>query len=104
MASIFAQLGFDGLLLGRIDYQEKGVRFNNKTAEMVWRGSSSLGTDSDIFTGVMFNVYGPPPGFCFDIMCNDEPIIDDPKIPDYNVDKRVTIFFVNYLILNKFFN
>lgn len=43
MASIFAQLGFDGLLLGRIDYQDKLRRFSTKTAEMVWRGSASLG-------------------------------------------------------------
>lgn len=43
MASIFAQLGFDGLLLGRIDYQDKMYRFQTKTAEMVWEGSHNLG-------------------------------------------------------------
>lgn len=93
MASIFAQLGFDGLLLGRIDYQDKKLRFSSKTPEMVWRGSSNLGEASDIFTGVMYNTYGPPPGFCFDILCPDEPIIDDKKSPDYNVDRRVDELF-----------
>lgn len=43
MASILAQLGFDGLLLGRIDVQEKEFRFSTKTAEFVWQGSDNLG-------------------------------------------------------------
>ncbi|XP_057661695.1 lysosomal alpha-mannosidase-like isoform X1 [Diorhabda carinulata] len=93
MASIFAQLGFDGLLFGRIDYQDKTQRLSTRTPEMVWRGSQNLGSKSDLFTGVMFNVYSPPRGFCFDLLCSDEPIIDDKKSPDYNVDKRVTEFF-----------
>lgn len=41
----------------------------------------------------MYNTYSPPPGFCFDILCYDEPIIDDPKSPDYNVPKRLKQFF-----------
>lgn len=93
MASIFSQLGFDGVLLGRIDYQDKIMRLLTKSAEMVWRGSSNLGSKSDIFTGVMYNTYSPPKGFCFDIICTDEPIIDDKKSPDYNVDRRVDEFF-----------
>ena len=44
MANIFAQLGFDGVLLGRIDYQDKNYRMATKTAEMVWRGSNNLGS------------------------------------------------------------
>nr|CAI5853429.1 unnamed protein product [Callosobruchus analis] len=43
MASIFGQLGFDGLLLGRIDYQDKGFRKNAKTLETIWRSSQNLG-------------------------------------------------------------
>jgi lysosomal alpha-mannosidase len=39
---------------------------------------------------VNYNLYQPPPGFCFDIYCNDEPIIDDPRSKDYNVEKRVS--------------
>lgn len=45
MASIFAQLGFDGLLLGRIDYQDKAFRFSTKSAEMVWEASDNLGEE-----------------------------------------------------------
>ncbi|CAH2987949.1 unnamed protein product [Chilo suppressalis] len=92
-ASLLAGMGYDGLFLGRIDYQDKTQRMKDKTMEFVWRGDDSLGKSSDIFTGILYNTYAPPPGFCFDILCNDEPIIDDPSSPDYNVDRRVDGFF-----------
>ena len=71
--------------------------------EMVWEGSRDLGTDGDLFTGlirimssllknkpfffhfqkqklessgVLWDNYGPPPGFCWDLICNDAPIMD----------------------------
>lgn len=43
MASILSQLGFDGLFLGRIDYQDKDYRFKTRTPEGVWLGSNNLG-------------------------------------------------------------
>jgi lysosomal alpha-mannosidase len=89
MASIFAQLGFDGLLLGRIDYQDKVNKFATKTMEMVWKGSDNI--DAEIFTGAMYNTYAPPSGFCFDIMCNDEPLVDDKRSPLYNIDRKVRL-------------
>ena len=42
--------------------------------EMVWRPSTSLGAQAEIFTGVLFTGYGPPPGLCFDTFCTDPPI------------------------------
>ncbi|XP_046734865.1 lysosomal alpha-mannosidase isoform X3 [Diprion similis] len=89
-ASLFAQMGFDGLFFGRLDYQDKRNRMDKKTAEMIWKGSDSLGKKADLFTSVLFNTYSPPPGFCFDILCADEPIVDDPESPDYNVDRRIS--------------
>lgn len=47
--------------------------------------------DSDIFTGALYNEYANPPGFCFDILCDDEPMIDDVNSTDYNIDKKVII-------------
>ncbi|XP_046734854.1 lysosomal alpha-mannosidase isoform X2 [Diprion similis] len=93
-ASLFAQMGFDGLFFGRLDYQDKRNRMDKKTAEMIWKGSDSLGKKADLFTSVLFNTYSPPPGFCFDILCADEPIVDDPESPDYNVDRRVAQLLV----------
>lgn len=107
-ASLFAQMGYDGFFVTRLDYQDKLNRLNTKTMEVVWKASENLGTiiiisfivagchlmvefiaDSDIFTGALYNEYANPPGFCFDILCDDEPIIDDENSPDYNVDKKV---------------
>ncbi|XP_017876463.1 lysosomal alpha-mannosidase isoform X1 [Ceratina calcarata] len=88
-ASLLAQLGFDGMFLGRLDYQDKNHRLASKTMEFIWKGSPSLGTRADLFTVALYNTYSPPPGFCYDVLCRDEPIIDDPDSPDYNVKERV---------------
>ncbi|XP_071865397.1 lysosomal alpha-mannosidase II isoform X2 [Bombus fervidus] len=91
-ASLFAQLGFDGMFFGRLDYQDKNKRLKNKTMEFIWEGSPNLGARANLFTVALYNTYSPPPGFCYDILCNDEPIIDDPDSPDYNVKERIDIF------------
>ncbi|PSN50451.1 Lysosomal alpha-mannosidase [Blattella germanica] len=97
MASIFAQLGFDGLLFGRLDFQDKLNRLLTITAEMVWEGSpNNLGKSADLFTSVLYNNYAPPPGFCYDVLCDDEPFIDSKKSPDYNVPRLVKEF-LNYV-------
>uniref|UniRef100_A0A1A9W6T1 Alpha-mannosidase n=1 Tax=Glossina brevipalpis TaxID=37001 RepID=A0A1A9W6T1_9MUSC len=92
MASMFAQMGFDGLFFGRLDYQDRDERLKTKTAEMIWRASANLGKSSDLFTGALYNQYQPPPGFCFDILCADEPIIDGKHSPDNNVERRINDF------------
>lgn len=43
LAGLWASAGFDGLLIGRIDYQDKRRRIAQKEAEMIWRGSDDLG-------------------------------------------------------------
>ena len=91
-ASIFAQMSFDGLFFGRIDYADKNLRLKQQGMEMVWRGSRNLGQDSDIFTGVLYNVYNPPKGFCYDQFCHDSPIRDDPNNNDNNVKDTVERF------------
>ena len=87
-ASIFAQMGFEFLFLGRIDHQDKRDRLEKKEMEMMWKVSDSL--DIKLFTGVLYNTYGPPPGFCFDILCGDETIVDDPDSPMFNIDRRAS--------------
>ena len=68
-------MGFDGFIFGRIDYDDKRHRLQSKSMEMVWRGSNSLGEATEIFTGVLYNGYGSPSGFCFDEGCDDPPIM-----------------------------
>ncbi|CAG0879219.1 unnamed protein product [Darwinula stevensoni] len=92
-AAIFAGMGFDGLFFGRLDYRDKEQRVANKTMEIVWHGTEDFVNDPtrDLFTGVLFNHYSPPPGFCFDILCDDV-IIDNPRSPGYNVPSKVDEF------------
>ncbi|KAM8972508.1 lysosomal alpha-mannosidase [Pelodytes ibericus] len=92
-ALLFAQMGYDALFFGRLDYQDKANREKTKQMEMIWRGSDDLSRPlSDLFTGVLPNGYNPPRGFCWDQVCSDIPIIDDPLVEDYNADAVVANF------------
>lgn len=82
-------MGYDGLFLGRIDYEDLMKRFTSRTTEMIWHTSKSLGSKTNLFTGILANRYSPPPGFCFDKLCSDEPIIDDKNNLAYNIDRKV---------------
>lgn len=68
-ASLFAQFGFDGLFMGRVDYQDFEFRGKTKTREGLWKASANLDS-SWIFTGVLHNQYQAPPNFCFDTSCH----------------------------------
>ena len=84
--------GFSSLFFGRIDYQDRALRENTSSLEMIWRASPSLGATAQVFTDAMPG-YGPPNGqLCWDeVACaNNQPIQDDPLLEQYNVD-----FFVN---------
>lgn len=47
--------------------------------------------DGELFTSVLYNLYVAPEGFCFDAFCNDDPILDNPKLHGYNVNAKVII-------------
>ncbi|CAF0769192.1 unnamed protein product [Adineta ricciae] len=91
-ASLFAQMGFDGLFFGRSDYEDYNQRNKTKTMEMLWKASANLDRQAWLLTGVLPNQYSPPSSFCFDLFCDDEPIMDDPRLHDYNVPQRVKAF------------
>ncbi|XP_021663062.2 probable alpha-mannosidase At5g13980 isoform X2 [Hevea brasiliensis] len=87
------EVGFDSLFFGRIDYQDRAKRKNEKSLEVVWQGSDSLGSSAQIFAGAFPENYEPPPGgFYFEV--NDpSPIVqDDMNLFDYNVPDRVNDF------------
>ena len=86
-SSLFSQLGFNSLVIARVDYQDKLRRLENRELEMIWRPYQYSGErDNYLFTHVNYNFYGPPPGFCFDARCRETPIKDDPTLKDYNLD------------------
>uniref|UniRef100_A0A182M1X9 alpha-mannosidase n=1 Tax=Anopheles culicifacies TaxID=139723 RepID=A0A182M1X9_9DIPT len=90
-ASLFAQMGYDGLFFARLDYQDKNNRMQKKTPEMVWYTSDSL-EENELFTSVLYNHYSAPPGYCFDVLCNDDPMIDDQQSTDYNIKTKIDTF------------
>uniref|UniRef100_A0A1S4HD42 Alpha-mannosidase n=1 Tax=Anopheles gambiae TaxID=7165 RepID=A0A1S4HD42_ANOGA len=89
--SLFVQMGYDGLFQGRLDFQDKSNRIAQRTMEMMWKTSDSL-EQSELFTSGLYYIYAPPPGFCFDVLCNDDPIIDGPYSADNNVKEKVDLF------------
>ncbi|XP_052749154.1 lysosomal alpha-mannosidase-like [Galleria mellonella] len=91
-ASLLAQMGYDGLFIGRVDHKERDAMIEEDRLEFMWRGSDVLGKMSDIMSHTLFNLYNAPERFCFDFLCNDEPIIDDPDSKVYNAHKRVNDF------------
>lgn len=99
-----SQMAFDGLFLGRIDYQDKLLRERTQTLEMIWKASPSLGAKADIFTGVLPNVYWPPTGFCFDVNCMDEPVHEfnqDQKAREFirHVRKQSAMYATNHTVI-----
>lgn len=99
-------MGYTSLYFARIHYLEKQIRLKNKTLEFNWKTSDDIGfvgstrlndaskvSDSQIFTGAFFqDNYGPPEGFCWDALCGDDPIMDNPALEEYNVQKKVDDF------------
>lgn len=95
-----AEAGFDALFFGRMDYEDHALRWNESRLEHVWRASQSLGASAQVFTSAYWSGnYGPPEGFCFDDKCDDPPIMDDPRLEDYNVPERVELFVQTVLDL-----
>ncbi|KAM2537194.1 hypothetical protein TB2_022791 [Malus domestica] len=87
-----AEAGFDSLFFGRIDYQDRAKRKNDKSLEFIWQGSKSLGSSAQIFSGAFPEAYEPPSGFYFEVN-DDSPIVqDDVTLFDYNVHDRVNDF------------
>ncbi|XP_044309624.1 lysosomal alpha-mannosidase isoform X2 [Varanus komodoensis] len=91
-ASLFSQMGYDGLFVGRIDYQDKARREALREMEQLWRASGSLDPPAaDLFTGVLPNGYDPPTALCWDQICSDNPIVDDDS--DENNVKELVAYF-----------
>ncbi|KAM1788524.1 hypothetical protein ACFX11_038807 [Malus domestica] len=88
-----AEVGFDSLFFARIDYQDRAKRMVDKSLEVVWRGSKSLGSSAQIFTGVFPKNYEPPSDNFYFEVDDPSPIVqDDTFLFDYNVPDRVNDF------------
>lgn len=70
-------MGFDAVYFGRIHYSELENRQKDGECEGLWE--STVGGEKDtVFWGLSgsFNGnYGAPQGFCFDVLCDDDPLV-----------------------------
>lgn len=87
-----AEVGFDSVFFGRIDYQDRAKRKDEKTLEVVWQGSKSFGPTAQIFAGAFPKNYEPPSGFYFEVDSDSPVVQDDINLFDYNVKDRVNDF------------
>jgi hypothetical protein len=94
-AALFNQFGFNAWFFARIDMQDKDIRTEKKALEMIWHPFQYSGNNNSIFTHVNYYMYSPPPGFCFDNTCIEEPIKYDKNLDGYNLDKK-SESFANY--------
>ncbi|KAJ1454800.1 galactose mutarotase-like domain-containing protein [Pelagophyceae sp. CCMP2097] len=94
-----AEAGMDSLFWGRMDWQDRGMRFDAEKDskrhgfEWVWQGSKSLGASAQVFAG---NLFGQGQGgystwINFDAESSEQ-VNDDPARHDYNVDQWVDKF------------
>lgn len=94
-AWLSSEVGFDALFFGRIDYQDRALRKQQRALEFVWRGSKSQ-SDAEVFTGAFSDGnYAPPDGFCMDTncpYCRDDPVVTDPLLSTYNLDYKMQKF------------
>ncbi|CAK8568069.1 unnamed protein product [Lathyrus sativus] len=88
-----AEVGFDSLFFGRIDYQDRAKRKGEKSLEVVWQGSKSFGSSAQIFSGAFPENYEPPTSNLYFEVNDASPIVqDDINLFDYNVPDRVNEF------------
>ncbi|VDP14162.1 unnamed protein product [Echinostoma caproni] len=93
---LFRDAGLDAVFFQRMDYREKNFRRESKSLEVLWETSVEPDPQSrGLFTSMFYDSYCHPATFCFDDKCNDEPMIDDPDMPEYNIPKRVREFLAH---------
>ena len=86
---LFADMGFDAWIFGRIDYQDRDKRLKEKSMEWIWKPfSKSLGDQVEIFTHVMQDMYWYPDGFSYDEReyDSDDPVVADQSLETFNAD------------------
>ncbi|KAL1529061.1 hypothetical protein AB1Y20_000024 [Prymnesium parvum] len=87
------QAGFESIFWGRMDWQDRTMRYNkNEGFEWIWQGSESLGESAQIFAGDLFGTGGGGYSTWIDFDGSGDQVIDDPARHDWNVDQWVDKF------------
>ncbi len=59
---------------------------------MLYLHDTNCSLDTELYTEVQIHHYEAPPGYCFDTLCQDDPIMDNPQLHDYNKDEKIDRF------------
>lgn len=81
--------GFNAVFFMRADWQEIALRQNLTTTEMIWAPSPTMGAGGSTFAGILYGGYCTVGGLSMDFFSDDAPIMDDPRLEDYNVDSII---------------
>jgi hypothetical protein len=85
--------GFISTFFGRADFYDYLDRAASKRREFTWYPSASNPTDGLLGGILLTNHYGPPEYFHWDVTNpRKDPMKDDPRLNDYNVDEMVEKF------------
>ncbi|KAL3118861.1 hypothetical protein niasHT_008208 [Heterodera trifolii] len=91
-ANLAAMIGYEALFFARMHYIELEKRAEQKALEMIWNVSDD--TKTNILTGgFLRGTYAAPEGLCFDALCGNEPIVDNPAFSSYNLDAKLERFY-----------
>lgn len=79
-ALLTAEMGMDSLYFGRMHYVELENRQRDGECEGLWETTTKTDTATPelIFWGLSGSFsgnYGAPKGFCFDVLCDDDPLV-----------------------------
>ncbi len=77
--------GFNALFFMRADWQEIAKRNNETTTEMIWAPSPTHKLSSATYAGILYGGYCTVAGLSMDFFSDDEPVMDDVRLEDYNV-------------------
>lgn len=91
-----AEAGMESLFWGRMDYQDRNMRYNKKQGtngfEWIWQGSKSLGKSAEVFAGDLYGSGGGGYSTWINFDGSGAQVQDDPARHDYNVDQWVDQF------------
>ncbi|XP_066143340.1 lysosomal alpha-mannosidase-like [Euwallacea fornicatus] len=91
-AALLWRMGFDGLMFSRLDDNDRKLRKDEGRLDFLWQTSAN-DDDSVIYGGITpDSLYYPPSGFCFDVLCSDDNIVDDPQEETYNAKIKAEDF------------
>eukprot|EP01117_Protostelium_nocturnum_P002404 TRINITY_DN1308_c0_g1_i1.p1 TRINITY_DN1308_c0_g1~~TRINITY_DN1308_c0_g1_i1.p1 ORF type:complete len:1186 (+),score=397.13 TRINITY_DN1308_c0_g1_i1:18-3575(+) len=60
---LFAEMGYEAMIINRINHRLKGDYKENRNMEFIWNPSPSLGSKHEIFTHILYAHYSAPNGF-----------------------------------------